>query len=158
MQIRGSVDLPASQTAVWQFLATPDQISQCVPNLVSWQTQTPNLCYQLLVQWPLTPQQHLAIPITLEWLKQAKPNHLQLKLTAQLQQQLVHAYTHLTLIPTAAHQTQLDFKIDIDSPNRFTGHLIKNAAPKAIDAFFKSFKSQLQSKNRENPIADGATV
>lgn len=158
MEIRGSVDVPASQTAVWHFLATPEQISQCVPNLTSWHAITPNRCYQLLVQWPLTPQRGLKVPITLEWLDAAPPTNLQLQLTFQFQQQTIKSITHLTLIPAARQQTELSFHANIESPNRFMKQLIKNRAPKIIDTFFKSFKSQLQHKTMKDQITREASV
>ncbi len=51
MQLRGTVNFAAKQTAVWHSLTTPNIVSQCAPRLRNWKTLDANSQFQLQFAW-----------------------------------------------------------------------------------------------------------
>lgn len=145
MKVRGTVVLPAPQTAVWQQLATPTQISQCVPGLVRWETITPAVDYQLWVRWLPRAAQPFDLPVRLHWQRQHPPDQLWLALQAQLPQQPIDAMLQFTLAPHPVRQTLLTFVATVEAENLFVQQLLRQQLPKQIDTFFKALQTQLQS-------------
>lgn len=147
MEIRGQCQLPASPAAVWHYLATPEQISQCVPGLVSWETLEPDKRFQLWLRWAFAPASQPLVPLALTWMEQQPPESLRLQMAAQLGPQSVQAVAQLTLHWVSPQQTQLDFVVTIDTANRFTQQIIRSRSLKVIDAFFSEMQRRLAAES-----------
>lgn len=144
MRLSGSVVLAAPPQQVWAFLLNPAQISQCMPGLQNWHVLEENKKFHLQLAWKLSPTNQIKFPTTLEWDKLSAPDMLRVKTVTIISKEEIHSTGTITLAPQAhSNDTDLAFTAEITPPNPFLAQMIRNTAPKLIDAFFKQFKQNL---------------
>lgn len=136
----------APATQVWRVLVTPEEISACVPGLRSWQTIEPNRQFKLLLAWG-SQAYPVYMPILLTWTAVTPPTQLTLCAEAALMNQIITTTGALQLESATTTTTDISFTIvpQINRENSFIEQLIRQAAPRFIDTFFKNIQTHLQN-------------
>lgn len=143
MVMSGQCELPAPVHAVWHFLATPAQVSQCVPGLAAWECCIPDTQFRLWLRFPFAPAAQPALPVTLTWVEQQPPTSLHLALAAPFGAYSMQSIIDLTLHPLPPLHTQLHFAVNVAANNRFAEQLLRQYSPHLIDAFFVAMRQRL---------------
>jgi carbon monoxide dehydrogenase subunit G len=146
MNISGTALVMAPAAQVWQVLISPEEISACVPGLTSWQTVQPNQQFSLLLAWGRPPHT-VYIPILLTWTAVTPPPHLALYAEATLMNQTITTLGNLHLHSATPTTTHIGFTVtpQTSQENSFIKQLIRQTAPRFIDAFFKNIQTHLQN-------------
>ena len=144
MEFRGSVEIAAPQTAVWQTLTTPTIISQCTPRLSSWASLEGENQFQLNFTWG-SGKSVITIPLRLAWQKIEPPATLTWQGQAHMGSTAVplNGEFHLTSPPNS--QTHLAFLAQISPPNKLLAQLIQNSAPPLMQKFLSCLKETAEA-------------
>jgi len=144
MEFQGIVAVAAAQTAVWHTLTTPTIVSQCTPRLQGWTTLEAETQFHLQFTWGRG-SSTVIIPLVLTWQTVAPPTYLQWYCLAHMGSTAVPLQGDFHLNNIGSTQTNLAFSAQLTPPNKFTGQMIQNAAPKLIEQFFKCLKKTAEA-------------
>ena len=140
MKISGESTIQAPNTTVWQILADPQSISQCMPGLSSWEIIEPDKQFQLFVIWGQDDAPRLKVPITLTWTEVDEPRYMLLTGAISVGTAVTNATGSLTLSPTTPTQTTIQFTATIDAPNPMVDQIARTLAPTIAKTFFKNLQ------------------
>jgi carbon monoxide dehydrogenase subunit G len=141
MNLSGTVPFTASPTAVWRLLTTPEQLCACMPGLQDWQAIS-DQHFQLNIAWQFGPDVQKPVPVTIRWNQLRPPSRLDTTAVFHLNQQQVEINGRFTLTPATPRTTELQFKIEINSPNPFIDQLARSLAPRLIDTYFACLQTK----------------
>lgn len=144
MEFRGSVEIAAEQTAVWQTLTTPTIISQCTPRLSSWVSLEAENKFQLNFTWG-SGKSVITIPLRLSWQSVIPPTTLTWQGQAFMGSTAVPLNGSFHLTTSVKNQTNLTFQTQITPPNKLLAQMIQNTAPPLIQKFLSCLKETAQA-------------
>jgi carbon monoxide dehydrogenase subunit G len=144
MQLRGTVNFAAEQTAVWHSLTTPAIVSQCAPRLHRWQTLDTNNQFQLQFAWG-SDSNTLLIPLRLTWQTVTPPSLLQWQADAKMGSTPLQFIGEFCLASPNPRATTLTFTVEISPQNKLLQQMIQSTAPRLIDTFFSCLKKTTEA-------------
>ncbi len=140
MKISGESLINAPIATVWQTLADPQQISQCMPGLSGWEIIEPDKQFKLFVIWGEDEAPRLRVPITLTWAEVDEPRYMFLTSAILVGTAVTNATGTLNLKPATLTQTTIHFTATIDAPNQMVDQIARTLAPTIANTFFKNLQ------------------
>ncbi len=144
MRYIGTVDFQVPCQQVWEALLTPEELSICVPGLLSWRPLKSNQTFSLQLAWEAGTNP-IQFPLLLEWVEQRPPEFLLLNGTMTFSNSQIVGEGEITLTAVTPTHTQLQFTAVITTPNKMTDRIRHTAMPQIITSFFKCMKTHLQT-------------
>ena len=144
MQLQGTVDFAARQTAVWHSLTTPSIVSQCTPRLTGWSELAEHSQFQLQFAWG-NGSSAITIPLLLTWQEVTPPTLLQWRGEAKMGSTLIPVEGTFQLTAPTMEMTTLAFTAVLDPPNKLLKQMLQTTAPRFIDSFFSCLKITVET-------------
>ncbi|VAW38860.1 hypothetical protein MNBD_CHLOROFLEXI01-557 [hydrothermal vent metagenome] len=144
MQLRGTVNFAAKQTAVWHSLTTPNIVSQCAPRLRNWKILDTNSQFQLQFAWG-SGSNIILIPLRLTWQTVTPPSLLQWQADAKMGSTPLQFTGEFRLTSPNPQATILTFTVKMSPQNKLLQQMIQSTTPRLIDTFFSCLKKTAET-------------
>lgn len=148
MNFKGTVTIKAPRQTVWQFLTTPEQLTQCAPGLESLEVITPNEKFRAVASVGFGAVKARFVT-DVEWIDLDPPNHARMKVHGKAPGSVADATSEMTLTDGADGATVLTWSSDVTVVGTIASlaaRLMGVVAQKMTDAFFECVRARIEKR------------
>jgi Uncharacterized conserved protein len=146
MNFKGTVTVNAPREKVWEFLTTPEQLTECAPGLESLEVITPNEKFRAVASIGFGAVK-VSFVVDVTWMDLDPPNRARTKIHGKAPGSVVDGTSEMVLSDGPDGATVLNWSADvtvIGTIASLAARLMGTVTRKLTDAFFECVRKKIE--------------